>query len=213
MSNKVIYKQYISSKKWKEKKEEVFKLRGKECEQFGYKHRIHVHHLSYENLGDEKMEDLQILCYQCHMSKHEKFFEKLVLKGNAPKKYLPLKEGQIRLTEDLMHNLRTSKGGLTKHVYRLFGYKGIPKNKGWFRSRLGTGISEKEYYEAIKNIREWEEGRDVKKPLSKKNTKNKTLKHSICNDLRKSGINTINGMSISYIELPQLVKLHQVYCS
>lgn len=207
MSNKEKYKKYITSKEWKEKKEKLFDLRGKECEQCGYTHRLHVHHLTYENLGYEKMDDLQILCYQCHMSKHDKYFEKFVLK--IP----PLKKGEIRLTADLLAKLRTEKGGITKHVYTLFGYKGIPKKKGWFKSKINTAINESKYNKAVEAIRNWEEERVEIQKSKKPVNENKKLKLMVANDLRSKGIKSINGKSVSYMDLITLKKLHQVYCS
>ena len=43
------------------------------CEKVGCKNRAeHVHHLTYENLGKEELEDLQALCKSCHKSEHKK---------------------------------------------------------------------------------------------------------------------------------------------
>lgn len=210
MSKYVDYKKYITSKEWKEKKEKLFDLRGKECEQCGYKHKIHVHHLTYERLGDEKMKDLQILCFQCHMSKHDEHFEKLILKSKTPPKgWRQLEPGEIRLTKEHLQNLRSKKGGITKHVFKLFGYKRVPKTKGWFKNQIGRPISEEKYKETIELIKKWDEGKEVKKPKPE----NKALKYSICNDLRKVGVNTINGKSISYLNLSLLQPLHKAYCS
>lgn len=209
MSKYVDYKKYISSKEWKEKKEEVFNQRGKECEQCGYQYRLHVHHLTYERLGNERLEDLQILCFQCHMSKHDEYFDKYVLKGKTPPKgWRALKDGEIRITREHLENLRTKKGGITKHVYKLFGFKRLPKTKGWFKNQIGQPIEEKKYQEAIELIRKWDESKSTVKPKNE----NKKLKHILCNDLRKVGIRTINGKSISYLSLSLIEPLHNAYC-
>ena len=71
------YKKYLNSKEWKLKKKQLFDLRGYGCEQCNFEYYLDVHHLTYKNLYNEKMEDLQILCKQCHLSKHEKHFKKV----------------------------------------------------------------------------------------------------------------------------------------
>lgn len=44
---------------------------GCRCEECGATDvALHVHHLTYVNLGDEKDEDLKVLCEPCHKSKH-----------------------------------------------------------------------------------------------------------------------------------------------
>ncbi len=78
------YKQYLHTDKWKQKKAEVFKraltnansnnLHGV-CEQCGYepwKPCLQVHHVTYDNLYNEKLEDLILLCPRCHKAKHNK---------------------------------------------------------------------------------------------------------------------------------------------
>lgn len=80
------YVEYIKSPAWKKKRQELFDLRGECCEQCGFEYYLHVHHLTYENFGNEKMEDLKILCYHCHMSKHDKYFDKYVKKKPKKKK-------------------------------------------------------------------------------------------------------------------------------
>lgn len=208
--NKEKYKKYITSKKWKEKKAQLFELRGKECEQCGYKHRLHVHHLTYERLGEENLDDLQILCFQCHMSKHDEYFDSLILKNRyKPKGYVPLKEGEVRLTIEMINNLKTKKGGVTRHVYKLFGFKKLPK-KGWLHGQIGNPVNLIKYNQTVEQVREWEQNTYLKP--KKNSTKDKKERHLLCNDLRKCGIKTINGKSISFIPMETLKKLHVAYC-
>lgn len=107
--SKVNYKEYINSKEWKKKKQEVFNERGKECEQCGAQHYIHVHHLNYDNLGNENLEDLQILCYRCHMSKHDEYFNKFVLKKKPVLEKKKKKRKSKKRIKDKKHY------GLIKH--------------------------------------------------------------------------------------------------
>lgn len=61
------YRDYLKSEKWKRKREAVFKHYGKRCYACKTAPRIlHVHHLTYERLGRERMADLIPLCVPCH---------------------------------------------------------------------------------------------------------------------------------------------------
>ncbi len=65
------YRSYIKSKRWHRKREEKLKSVGWKCENCGERHDLHVHHLSYRHLGDEKLDELQVLCEGCHCNEHE----------------------------------------------------------------------------------------------------------------------------------------------
>lgn len=88
------YNKYIKSKEWRDKRNELFTLKGKECEQCGSTHKINVHHISYDNLGNESLDDLQILCFQCHMSKHDEYFDKFYPNKIKVKKTKPKKQSK-----------------------------------------------------------------------------------------------------------------------
>ncbi|WP_123862073.1 HNH endonuclease [Chryseobacterium artocarpi] len=54
-----------------EKKREVVFARDKyKCQQCKSKAAIHVHHLTYENIFNENLEDLISLCIECHSQIH-----------------------------------------------------------------------------------------------------------------------------------------------
>ncbi|MCP4986889.1 MAG: HNH endonuclease [Colwellia sp.] len=67
------YLNYLQSQEWQDKRQEVFNLRGRECERCGKdlnRKRADVHHKTYENLFKERMEDLEVLCRPCHEDEH-----------------------------------------------------------------------------------------------------------------------------------------------
>jgi len=64
------YKTYIKSEIWKLVVARIKKQRNNSCEICGNKKYLQVHHLTYKNLGQEKDEDLQLLCGACHMKQH-----------------------------------------------------------------------------------------------------------------------------------------------
>ena len=70
------YLRYIKSKKWFRKRLEVYQVQ-KECFGCGIKNNLDVHHLTYKNLGKEKLEDLITLCRKCHSEVHYEREEKL----------------------------------------------------------------------------------------------------------------------------------------
>ena len=40
------------------------------CEICGAKYGLEIHHRTHENLHSEQLEDLQVLCHECHASEH-----------------------------------------------------------------------------------------------------------------------------------------------
>jgi len=46
---------------------------GNKCQLCGFRYQLDVHHLSYKNLGNEKDEDLLVVCRRCHNDLH--YFE------------------------------------------------------------------------------------------------------------------------------------------
>lgn len=65
------YRKYMQSEAWKEKRQaKLDACRGKcECEGGCTREATQVHHLHYDSLGNESLDDLQALCPKCHMQK------------------------------------------------------------------------------------------------------------------------------------------------
>jgi len=69
------YRAYMKSKEWDEFKIRVKKIRGNKCEKCNSnKFILDVHHLTYERLGNEWVEDVQVLCRPCHRAQHKRKF-------------------------------------------------------------------------------------------------------------------------------------------
>jgi 5-methylcytosine-specific restriction endonuclease McrA len=60
------YIDYLKSPEWQEKKEQVFRERGRCCENCGNTERLFVHHITFKRLYNENTEDLCVLCYTCN---------------------------------------------------------------------------------------------------------------------------------------------------
>lgn len=65
------YNVYLQGDHWKKFREETIKER-KKCEHCGTEDNLIVHHKSYLNLGNEKPEDVLVLCDDCHKNIHMK---------------------------------------------------------------------------------------------------------------------------------------------
>lgn len=86
--NQILHRQYLQSHVWKEKRNQALSYYGSICSSCGG-HGSDVHHLTYERSGgNEKMEDLQVLCRECHETKH--VIEK-ASKSNPKRKKVPIR--------------------------------------------------------------------------------------------------------------------------
>lgn len=65
-SNYTDYETYIRSPEWKEKRKKAFQILGRKCHKCPETKRLHVHHLTYDNLYNESVSDVEIVCETCH---------------------------------------------------------------------------------------------------------------------------------------------------
>ena len=63
------YPQYLKSTAWAKLSGEVIARAGGRCEICGHTAQ-QVHHLTYANVGNENLEDLQSVCRPCHRQIH-----------------------------------------------------------------------------------------------------------------------------------------------
>lgn len=66
------YRAYLLTSEWRQTRNAKLRKAGYRCEVCGSKRALQVHHLSYERLGAERDEDLQVLCAGCHEDQHPK---------------------------------------------------------------------------------------------------------------------------------------------
>jgi hypothetical protein len=72
MNNEIInYQEYLKSDYWKEIREKVYKRDNYKCKLCGSKENICVHHSTYDNLGNEILDDLITICKHCHNAFHK----------------------------------------------------------------------------------------------------------------------------------------------
>ena len=66
MAKQIDRGKYMASRAWRLKRREVIKRAGNLCERCHLAKIANVHHLTYERLGAELLEDLLGLCRECH---------------------------------------------------------------------------------------------------------------------------------------------------
>ena len=70
-TNFIDYKKYLRSDYWKKIKNQVLERDNNRCRLCNSKEKLHVHHRTYDNLGNEKLEELITLCKKCHYITHK----------------------------------------------------------------------------------------------------------------------------------------------
>lgn len=64
------YLTYLNSPSWRATRNRALRLANYRCQKCGGKRELQVHHLSYERLGREWDQDLEVLCDDCHREHH-----------------------------------------------------------------------------------------------------------------------------------------------
>jgi len=69
---RVRYEEHLASPAWQELRQQVIERQDGRCRcgAFG----TDVHHLTYQRLGDERLDDLELLCRPCHQEEHGRDF-------------------------------------------------------------------------------------------------------------------------------------------
>lgn len=66
------YHRYLNSWHWRIMRQIKLWLSGHKCQLCASRHRLEVHHNTYERVGRESLNDLVVLCRQCHQKYHNK---------------------------------------------------------------------------------------------------------------------------------------------
>jgi len=67
------YHKQLEDVRWKEYREKVLDIRGRQCEICGNKHYLQIHHLKYEQgiyAWEYSIDDVIVLCCKCHKAIH-----------------------------------------------------------------------------------------------------------------------------------------------
>lgn len=70
----VDYRRHLNSTYWADLKRRALNRSGKQCERCGWQilgpYQSQLHHKTYERLGREELEDVELLCISCHEEEH-----------------------------------------------------------------------------------------------------------------------------------------------
>jgi len=66
------YTEYLQTKHWKDIRKKALIRGNKKCRMCGSKENLQVHHNTYKNIGNERDEDLTVLCKECHEFFHDR---------------------------------------------------------------------------------------------------------------------------------------------
>ena len=64
------YEQYIQSDAWRLQRQLLIAEHGAKCDLCKRTNELNVHHLNYERLGNERADDVIVLCIRCHNDIH-----------------------------------------------------------------------------------------------------------------------------------------------
>jgi HNH endonuclease len=67
---KMPHPDYLLTPEWVERRRGALRRAGHECQTCGADGRLHVHHRTYERRGQEWVDDLVVLCEDCHLAVH-----------------------------------------------------------------------------------------------------------------------------------------------
>lgn len=73
LTQKSEYQKYIASTTWKKLRRQALDRAGYCCERCGEGECLQVHHLTYARFKRERLDDLLVLCVECHRSEHRLF--------------------------------------------------------------------------------------------------------------------------------------------
>ncbi len=65
------YGEYLKTDHWQNLRKTMLRRAGYRCQTCNAQDKLHVHHRTYENRGDEPYSDLIVLCSQCHETFHK----------------------------------------------------------------------------------------------------------------------------------------------
>ena len=89
------YREYLGSWDWLWTRKRALHRAGYRCERCRSAEHLEVHHLTYERLGHERDEDLEVLCRDCHAVHHGQPNPREERRGTARRVGLILRESVL----------------------------------------------------------------------------------------------------------------------
>lgn len=75
ISSREDYKMHLESQYWQTLREVALSKSKYQCSSCGATYGLQAHHLTYKNIGNEHINDVQILCNRCHEREHKQHDE------------------------------------------------------------------------------------------------------------------------------------------
>lgn len=129
---KTEYREYLASPHWQRIRRKKLSLHA-ECQRCCIprwwansrdEHDFDVHHRTYDNLGHEKLEDLEVLCHRCHQFEHEVGPAQYCNRCDAPL-YDPATKGRLSICQDCSKTHKVVRFAESPYV----GLFGLPDGK------------------------------------------------------------------------------------
>ncbi len=118
------YKRYLQSHEWAQIKNDLFDIRGRNCERCGSSYGLQIHHKTYERLYNEEPKDLEILCAGCHSKEHN---IKTKRKNSVKIPKSKFNENTVKMFEDGL----SSNGGYSRKQLELLGITWNTLRRRW----------------------------------------------------------------------------------
>lgn len=127
------YQEYLESTKWKEFRKKAFEHYGRKCNKCQTTKNLQIHHLHYNNIFNEKLEDVRVLCKYHHEETHGINKKKVVVKKRT------VTQEQARIDKKLRKREKRRKKKLGKLVqermYRQHLQAQKPKSKQVYKPK------------------------------------------------------------------------------
>jgi hypothetical protein len=68
---KMVYNNYLKSQEWYNLKNLALKYSNYKCSKCDASENLNIHHLNYNNIGNEEISDLITVCNSCHKEFHK----------------------------------------------------------------------------------------------------------------------------------------------
>ncbi len=68
---KKYHKKYLQSQEWSKLKTQALSRANYKCQLCNARNELHIHHRTYNNIGNEDLDDLIVLCRKCHEKFHD----------------------------------------------------------------------------------------------------------------------------------------------
>jgi hypothetical protein len=186
------YQDYLRSDHWRTVRKFTL-YRQPTCEECGASDHLQVHHLTYDNLGDENPEDLKVLCKGCHLKQHPEHSKA---------------EGFVRDTEVDLSDARVAEVNRSSHNR---GFMGDNRDR-LLRILFRNPIRYAEYIALLSPLDFWDASspEDISAFLSLRNTTLDTFTTQFVSEEAKARVAQLVSTPAQDIEGPQETFVHNV---